>query len=518
MALRRPLLTEGKGGQAAPGRACLRVPDSRDIELFIMLHPVKLLAFVAVVIQAPLARAQFDALARSAPDGANAILAIDVEAVLATPLASQQGWGKRLESAFVDRSVFLPPEARRVLHVSTLRPDRNFDSDSEVALMQLSRNPSLAAVARANGGRIEQLKGHDVVTGLGDAYLVPVTADVLAVYSPANRQLAAHWIASLPGKSSLTPFLRKALDRVGKEQQIVLALDLTDVISAADAALKLKSSKILDGSAHKPDAVGALVESLQGVAVDIAIGSEARATLHIDFGRPVDLPGPLMKRLVLKALDENGLKLDELENADFKVSGTSVTAKLGLSTGGLRRVMSLLAPPAPELPADSAGSPSKATSADTMATSSQAYFKTIVALLDDLRGDRSKQDPRGGMDAVWMDKYAQKIDRMSVLNVDQDLVDWGTKTAQTLRVMAGSRRGAGLSAGSQKSGLRTGAYVDSYYNVGVTSATATANDANQISVQTGNVATANRVEGWRLIDNATAELRKKETQRYGVDF
>ena len=50
------------------------------------------------------------------------------------------------------------------------------------------------------------------------------------------------------------------------------------------------------------------------------------------------------------------------------------------------------------------------------------------------------------------------------------------------------------------------------------SATATANDANQIDVQTGNVATANRVEGWRLIDNATAELRKKETQRYGIDF
>jgi hypothetical protein len=85
--------------------------------------------------------------------------------------------------------------------------------------------------------------------------------------------------------------------------------------------------------------------------------------------------------------------------------------------------------------------------------------------------------------------------------------------------MATTRRGAGLSAGSQKSALRSGAYYDSYYNtVSYTSGTAAARDANQVDVQTANIATAKRVEGWQLIDNATAEVRKKQTQRYGVDF
>ena len=101
------------------------------------------------------------------------------------------------------------------------------------------------------------------------------------------------------------------------------------------------------------------------------------------------------------------------------------------------------------------------------------------------------------------------------MNVDQDVVEWGTKTAQTLRVMATSRREAGLSAGSQKSGLRSGAYYDSYYNsVSYTSGTAATLDKNQVDVQTANIATAKRVEGWQLIDNATAEVRKKQTQRY----
>ncbi len=181
--------------------------------------------------------------------------------------------------------------------------------------------------------------------------------------------------------------------------------------------------------------------------------------------------------------------------------------------------MSLLEIPAPLLAeTEQPAAEVKSTSADAKAATSQAYYRTVVSMLDDLRGDRSKQDPRGGMDAVWMEKYAQKIDRLPVLNVDEELLNWGTKTAQTLRIMAATRSKAGLSAGSQKSGLRTGVYTDSYYNVGVSTATATANDANQIDVQTGNVATANRVEGWRLIDNATADIRKTATQRYGVEF
>jgi hypothetical protein len=153
-----------------------------------------------------------------------------------------------------------------------------------------------------------------------------------------------------------------------------------------------------------------------------------------------------------------------------------------------------------------------------MAAKSQMYFKTVVSMLDDLRGDRKKQDPRGGMDAVWMDKYATKIDRLPMLNVDEELLTWGSNTAQTLRVMATERRGRGLSAGASKSGLRTGVSSDGYYGINVTTAAATQADANQIDVTQGNIATAKRVEGWRLIDNATADIRKKETQRYRVEF
>ena len=60
--------------------------------------------------------------------------------------------------------------------------------------------------------------------------------------------------------------------------------------------------------------------------------------------------------------------------------------------------------------------------------------------------------------------------------------------------------------------------IGGWFRTNIQNATATANNANQIDVQTGNVATGQRVEGWRLIDNATADIRKKSTQRYGVEF
>jgi hypothetical protein len=66
------------------------------------------------------------------------VLAIDVRKALDTPLAGREGWGKNLETAFVDRSVMLPPEAELMLVASTIRPDRGFESDASVAVMQLA--------------------------------------------------------------------------------------------------------------------------------------------------------------------------------------------------------------------------------------------------------------------------------------------------------------------------------------------------------------------------------------------
>jgi hypothetical protein len=112
-----------------------------------------------------------------------------------------------------------------------------------------------------------------------------------------------------------------------------------------------------------------------------------------------------------------------------------------------------------------------------------------------------------------MDKYSQKIDRLPVLDVDAELLDWGEKTAQTLRVMAGSRRGSSLAAGSQKSGLRTGASTDSYYNVSVSTATSTANDANQIDLREPSKLRRSLPPAYRFRQWFRRTTRRRQTRR-----
>jgi hypothetical protein len=464
--------------------------------------------------------AEIQDLSRFVQGNANTIVAIDVRQALATPLAQKEGWGKKLETAFVDRTIMLPPEAERLLISSVLRPDRGFESDSSVTIMQLSGAAALTTIARANGGHLEQIRGKDAVLGIGDTIVVSLDQSTLGVFTPATRQQAARWLGEASAKKgTLSPFLAAALAKAGKETPIVLAIELEEMVSAQDAEAHLKASGVLKGSPYEPRDVAKLLQSAKGLIVEVSVSTDARAKARLEFGQPVNVSAPVMKLITRNVLAGNGLQLDDFDRVHFNVTGQSLTAETEMSKGGLRRLLSLLDVPAATIETSEPSTPRPDNSSDARGAKSQAYFRTVTSLLDDLRGNRSKQDPRGGQDAVWMEKYAQKIDRLPVLDVDEEVLDWGTKTAQTLRVMATSRRGSGLSAGSQKSGLRTGAYYDSYYNVGgVNNATATANNANQIDVQTGNVATANRVEGWRLIDNATADIRKKATQRYGVEF
>ena len=62
--------------------------------------------------------AQLSDLAAMTPGNANVIIAIDAAAVQKTPLAEKQGWSRKLEAAYVDRAIFLPPEADKLIIAS----------------------------------------------------------------------------------------------------------------------------------------------------------------------------------------------------------------------------------------------------------------------------------------------------------------------------------------------------------------------------------------------------------------
>ena len=474
---------------------------------------------------------QFAELSSKVPTGANAIVAMDVAALAHTPLAQEQGWTQKLQAAYASRAVFLPPEAERLLMASQVLPNADFQQNWEVAVMTLTEPLSLQTVARAEGGYLDQIDGKDVVWTPSDAYFVALNDNMLGILAPAQRQTVARWIEESAKNrgDTLSSYLQLSLGKVTDKTQIVLAIDLNNVVTPHRVEDRLKQSETLAKSSLKLSDTVALIQSLQGATIEVSVGDTARARARIDFGLPVKMTDVIAKRLVLEALEHLGMELADIGNYRFSTLSRSILAEGELSPTGLRRLLSVIDIPTTkfsELKEETEDT--QTPSAGDMAENSQVYFKSVVALLDDLRGDRQKQDTRGGMDGLWMERYARKIDRLPILHVDEDLLAWGSQTAETLRQMATARRGAGLSIGVQQSALRTGAYTGGYSNysygyggagyVGVSSATSNEKDRNQIKRTAQNRATATKVEGWRLIEGATADIRRTMTHRYGVEF
>ena len=108
----------------------------------------------------------FDQLLPKVPPSANVLVLIDVERTLASPLAQADGWGKKLELAYVSRPIFLPPEATKLVMAASLEPGNNFQRHWELAVMQLSDPMSMRSIARSEGGYVDTVNGVVYLIGI----------------------------------------------------------------------------------------------------------------------------------------------------------------------------------------------------------------------------------------------------------------------------------------------------------------------------------------------------------------
>jgi hypothetical protein len=159
-------------------------------------------------------------------------------------------------------------------------------------------------------------------------------------------------------------------------------------------------------------------------------------------------------------------------------------------------------------------------SGDDMAQNSLAYFQATQALMKDLR-------PKAGSyksDAYWIERYAAKIDRLPILHVDDDLLNYGQKLSETLRVMSGTRKMTNLQGGAAaRSEMTAGGGLSYNYGYGYGNYSYSTPQSREVAAgaDIANAAasgTAVKLQGWNLIDNATVEIRREMTKRYNLEF
>ena len=466
------------------------------------------------------AQGRFDDLLRRIPASANALMVIDVKAVHSSPLAVKEGWNDRHQAAYVKKPFILSPESDRLVLAAQMNPNRNFEQAWELAVMSLTESLSMNSIARAEGGYVDKIAGLSAAWTPSDAYFVSFEPKTMGVMHPAHRQAVSRWADYSRQKRAVavSPYLKQAVGMVNGSTQIVMAIDLHDVVQPHKLKEALKESELTSGSEAKQREWAKIISGIQGVTLKVQIGNTARGTLQVDFAEDTAPFGKDARDLVLNVLDKYGAGIAEMREWKAKAQDYSVVLEGNLTTSGMRRLFSLLELPSSKFSDLKDESPGDSGDTQSMVKSSQAYFKSVSTLLDDLRKEfRTNRDARKSYAAVFMERYGRRIDRLSILNVDEDLLAYGARVAETLRSASISKRMAGVRSGVRKSQVY-GNYSYNYNGNGYHSARKSSSVRTQVRREEQAKASQVRFESGKEIADATAAIRKTMTRKYMVQF
>src|SRR4051812_17004759 len=193
------------------------------------------------------ARAQFDDLAAKVPATANALVLLDAQKLLASPLAKREGWAEKYEQTFAAGLATISPDTRRMILASQL--DYEYMKPHwELVLADFLSERKVADIARRTKGTLDQIGDLPVVVLSDDSYCVQFAPMRLGVMSPASRQSVARWASDAVSKKepALSPYLRGTLV-ASQTSQVVVAFDLQDAIPPDVIRAKLAASSTLNG-------------------------------------------------------------------------------------------------------------------------------------------------------------------------------------------------------------------------------------------------------------------------------
>lgn len=494
----------------------------------------RLLAVLMLAAVPTLCVGQFEPLLSKLPAGGNTLLMVNAESMFASELATAGGWKKQYGEDFAEAPLLLPPDAQQFVLSSQLNP-ATMRPTWEAAAMTLSKDVLMPALARRVGGKQEQLGSVQAVATPKNAYVVKFEPSVFGLMIPGERQRTARWARESVSRKTpvLSPYLTTVAaypDRAGTE--IILAIDLNDAISRDAIQRAMEASPALASGGVDPAAATEVLASLDGMTLGVVVKAKATGSLRVDFSQPIATIKPVAKELLLEVLEQAGLAIDELYDWKLQTSekGFRVTGPLGES--GLRRLFSLIELDASGVAgADAVERP--AAGGQVSASATKEHYDGVRRYLRDLKMESGAKSY--GSIAYWFEKYADRIDRLPLLNVDPELLDYSATVVGQLRDCAGAIRGVGISTSGKSAGVQGQAssygttYNNSYnsnYNVFTGSTYEQGKDAiRDAAAQRQAIGRQERAKGSASVQEIVAQIkqetsavRRTMTQKHGIEF
>ncbi len=504
------------------------------------------LAAFAVFSSAAFAQSPFSGMKYRVPSDANTLILINAEKMFNAPIADRERWDARRKAAFDSGLSALPPDAAQVLLAG--RNDHEFgESVWEMGLVRLHGERSVSSVAQRYGGTMDTIEGRTAAKLPNDQFVVQISGNLVGTYTPANRQDVSRWLRRTDTTSSsenLSPYLERAFSYakdVGTP--IVMALDLEGTLSPDMIKSHIGDFEAIIGEANKNE-LAKLISGVQGITLGITVSDNTFGAIRVDFDSAPTALAEFGKPLLIEILKRQGAMIDDVADWKPSISGNTLLLQGNLSTDGTRRVMSVL-----ELPralADSmqlASSPGSDPDAKAQVIAAQQYYNSVTTLVNDLREKPKKDNMQTfGQAAMWYDRYARKIDNLPILNVDEELLAYGSNIAELFRSAEMSMKGVGMRSSMRRATNNSGSGGYSYsgggyragygyngagygspgYTIGVNAMTASLQEKGRtdaiITRQERTKGAASVQQVWQVIDQETAAIRRTMTQKYQTEF
>lgn len=470
------------------------------------------------------------------PGQANVVLFVDADALYKTEVAKKHKWGTdNLPTTGLDS---IPPNVSKLVVASSVVPQ--LGPAWEVTVAGMKKPVTDTELAKALGGTKDTIGGKPVVVTQKYGIVANLAPTVNGAFVPPNRQEVGRWLRESTGKvpANFSPYLKLAASAVGPNAPVVLAFDSTDMFDPAQLRTGLTKSEALKGKPVNPAEVAELFAGMRGMTLTVRATDKLTGEIRLDFGKPAAALQAVAKPLMLELLGRMGVKSDEMDAWTATVRGPTLTLTGDITEQALGTLVApFLRPNASAI--DSAGSPGDAP--DAKAQASLRYYRAVDKVMRDLRTKNSPSYPE------LAHKYnigARQVDDLPILNVDDELIEWGSAVSTTFRsmaIMAQATSGMITLAEANKQMVTVETpnyYYGSSYTAGAgywgpygwggsyalpagSTSTSTASNYGAVAnfqSMTNQQEHQYRLNSWKTMETATSELRRKMVKKYGIEF
>src|SRR5271166_2778280 len=269
-----------------------------------MVRPCMILTLVLLLAtgQAP---ANYYELLRRVPESANTIILIDAERMLMSPVAMKERWREKGNSEGV--TLHFPINSVRYMLASKLDFTSNFEDQGDIALIETPESVSLAFLAKTEGGYLDAIDDQEVVYSPRDAFFVSFKPNILGVFFPAKRQELGRWLRSLKrlDRPQVSEYLQQAVKLAHGKDQMVIAMDLTDLFTPRLVRDRLHRAESLAGRNVDLDTLTRVLTSARGVTLTMAATDRLQGKIRLDLGESASPMKDVAKALFIEVLEQN---------------------------------------------------------------------------------------------------------------------------------------------------------------------------------------------------------------------